>query len=38
MGMRGGYLAHERVHTMKRHNHDIAAAITDFDDGIFYQP
>ena len=38
MGMRGGYLAHERVHTMKRHDHDITAAITDFDDGIFYQP
>ena len=35
VGIRAGYLGHERKEVMQRHHGDVAAAIADFDAGVF---
>ncbi len=37
MGLRAGFLGHERAHTLKRHAGDVAAAMADYDAGVFFQ-
>jgi WhiB family transcriptional regulator, redox-sensing transcriptional regulator len=37
-GLMGGFLPHERAATLRRHGGDVAAAMADFDAGVFYRP
>jgi WhiB family redox-sensing transcriptional regulator len=37
MGLRAGFLGHERAHTLRRLGGDVAAAMADYDAGVFFQ-
>jgi hypothetical protein len=36
VGLRAGFLGHERKEALRRHHGDIASAIADFEAGVFF--